>query len=584
MRIRQIEIRNFRGIRELCWAPGQSMNCLIGPGDSTKTTVLDAIELALNPRGYFLGDDADFYNLDVEQPVAITLTLGDLPTEFLAENKYGLQLRGWNAAAQQLHDEPDGSLEEVLSLRITIDRSLEARWSLFNERIAQAEADPPMIRYKDMQTLATSRLGPYADRHLGWGRQSVLSQIEESAESVNLRLAEAGRAARSAFISSGKEVFGATAAKVQKLSTDFSVPVKDKYKAELDVQSVTVSTGGIALHDGALPLRRLGTGSARLLVSALQHEAASGSHVALIDEVEHGLEPHRIARLLKFLKGKSTTQSGEMLPQIFLTTHSPVVVRELDAGDIFTVREAGGDVSVRSAALTPENAKKIQAHLRASPEAFLARRVLVGEGRTEAGLLRGLDSWWTENGRRSCAYQGVVVIHGDGKDSGPEIAESLLDLGYQIALLLDSDEQPNAETLERVRTKGGLIVQWQGDVSTEGRLFADLEWGTVRKVVEYLASELGEDAIRAHINNVLTASGSQPIADLSLPPALDTQPFRQTLAAAAVAKKGQKRASWLKDLGRAEATGRMIGRDLDAIVGTPIVAAINKLRRWIDGR
>ncbi|WP_193370084.1 ATP-dependent nuclease [Pelagibius marinus] len=583
MRIRHIEIKNFRGIQSLCWAPGQSMNCLIGPGDSTKTTVLDAIELALNPRSYFLGDDADFHNLDVEQPVKITLTMGDLPVEFLAENKYGLHLRGWDAAAEQLHDEPDGTLEEVLSLRVTIDKSLEARWSLFNERIAQAEGDPPMIRYKDMQTLATSRLGPYAKRHLGWGRQSVLSQIEESGESVNLRLAEAGRAARSAFKESGTDVFSATVEKVQKLSADFSVPVRDKYKAELDVQSVSVSTGGIALHDGALPLRRLGTGSSRLLVSALQHEAASSSHVALIDEVEHGLEPHRIARLLKFLKGKKTTPSGDVRSQIFLTTHSPVVVRELDAGDIFTVRETGGDVGVRSAASTPENAKKIQAHLRVSPEAFLARRVLVGEGRTEAGLLRGLDSWWTDNGKPSCAYQGAVIIHGDGKDSGPDIAESLLDLGYQAALLLDSDEAPNPQTLDRVRSKGGKIVQWEGDVSTEGRLFADLKWEAVREVMDYLTSELGEDAIRAHINNVLAESQSPPLGDLTFPAALDTKAFRQTLAAAAVAKKGQKRASWIKDLGRAEAIGYMIGADLGATAGTPFAAGITKLRQWIDG-
>jgi hypothetical protein len=45
-----VKIDNFRGIRKLRWAPNAKMNCLIGPGDSTKTTILDAIELALNPR------------------------------------------------------------------------------------------------------------------------------------------------------------------------------------------------------------------------------------------------------------------------------------------------------------------------------------------------------------------------------------------------------------------------------------------------------------------------------------------------------------------------------------------------------
>ncbi|ASV96822.1 hypothetical protein CJU94_00715 [Paraburkholderia aromaticivorans] len=39
-----LRIRNFRGIRELAWCPRQSVNCLIGPGDSCNTTLLDATE------------------------------------------------------------------------------------------------------------------------------------------------------------------------------------------------------------------------------------------------------------------------------------------------------------------------------------------------------------------------------------------------------------------------------------------------------------------------------------------------------------------------------------------------------------
>ena len=44
-RIRRLEIRNFRSIQNLDWAPSNGMNCLIGPGDSGKSTVLDAIDL-----------------------------------------------------------------------------------------------------------------------------------------------------------------------------------------------------------------------------------------------------------------------------------------------------------------------------------------------------------------------------------------------------------------------------------------------------------------------------------------------------------------------------------------------------------
>ncbi|MCG9115914.1 AAA family ATPase [Laribacter hongkongensis] len=39
-RIRRLEIRNFRSIQTLDWTPSNGVNCLIGPGDSGKSTIL----------------------------------------------------------------------------------------------------------------------------------------------------------------------------------------------------------------------------------------------------------------------------------------------------------------------------------------------------------------------------------------------------------------------------------------------------------------------------------------------------------------------------------------------------------------
>ncbi|WP_241655817.1 AAA family ATPase [Klebsiella michiganensis] len=43
--IRHISIQNFRSIRQAEWFPGSGLNCLIGPGDSGKSTFIDAIDL-----------------------------------------------------------------------------------------------------------------------------------------------------------------------------------------------------------------------------------------------------------------------------------------------------------------------------------------------------------------------------------------------------------------------------------------------------------------------------------------------------------------------------------------------------------
>lgn len=224
MRIVQVEIENFRGIRSMPpWNPSPGVNCLIGPGDSTKTTILDAIELCLYPRSYFLADDSDFFNLEFDNPIKIIVTLTDLPTEFIAADRYGLFLRGWDEKTKKVEDEPRENLRYALSIALVIDKSLEGRWSVFNERIKSSGDDPPSIRYKDVGQIATTRLGRYAERHLGWGRTSILARIAESGGKFSVQLADARRAAKEAFQKSGQSAFQVTTKKAEDLAKSFSV-------------------------------------------------------------------------------------------------------------------------------------------------------------------------------------------------------------------------------------------------------------------------------------------------------------------------------------------------------------------------
>jgi ABC-type polysaccharide/polyol phosphate transport system ATPase subunit len=65
MRIRHIYITNFRDIRELKWAvPNSRTICLIGRGDSTKSTIFEAVRRVFHPQWNLTFDDADFYLCD----------------------------------------------------------------------------------------------------------------------------------------------------------------------------------------------------------------------------------------------------------------------------------------------------------------------------------------------------------------------------------------------------------------------------------------------------------------------------------------------------------------------------------------
>lgn len=123
--IRIIDIKHFRSIKSLVWNPQPGINCLIGNGDGGKSTILDAIDLCLGARRTIQFTDADFFELDISEPITVTLTVGDLPDNLKALDAYGLFLRGFDTASKQVEDEPRAGLETVICLQLTVGADLE---------------------------------------------------------------------------------------------------------------------------------------------------------------------------------------------------------------------------------------------------------------------------------------------------------------------------------------------------------------------------------------------------------------------------------------------------------------------------
>lgn len=297
-RIRAIEISNFRGIKEFAWFPSPGLNCLIGPGDSGKSSILDAIDFCLGARRNIQFSDADFYRLDVEKPISISVTIGELGDGLKNLDAYGLYLRGFDKQTGKIEDEPEKNAETVLTISLTVASDLEPSWFLVSER-ADEQGQTRNLSWGDRVRLAPTRIGIMADHHLGWRRDSVLHRISEERADTSTALVQAARDARAAFGEEAQGQLGETLEIVSETAKELGVPVGEKIKAMLDASSVSFSGGTISLHDeDGIPLRGLGIGSTRLLIAGLQRKAAAQSTIILIDELEHGLEPHRIIRFL----------------------------------------------------------------------------------------------------------------------------------------------------------------------------------------------------------------------------------------------------------------------------------------------
>lgn len=82
MQIVEVNIKNFRGIKTFKQSfYNKKLVCLIGRGDSGKSTILDAISYALSPSWNIPFNDNDFYNGDTSIPITIDISI-ILPDNF----------------------------------------------------------------------------------------------------------------------------------------------------------------------------------------------------------------------------------------------------------------------------------------------------------------------------------------------------------------------------------------------------------------------------------------------------------------------------------------------------------------------
>lgn len=568
MRVCHLSVRNFRGIRELDWPiSGENVLCLIGRGDSTKSTILEALRRVFHPQWNLSFDDADFHRCDPANAITIEAILSDLPDTFRDLGKYGHWLCGWNPDTLTDTDDPGEDVEDALRVRLSVADDLEPSWSV----IKNDDDEGVPFKAIDRAKVAVSLIGAVSDRHLTWSRGSILSQLTES-ENITSSLAGAARAAKAALDARRDQDltnFDEVAGTAERTARELGVNVAATYKAHLDTDAINVRIAGLTLHDGDMPLRQLGLGSKRMLTTGLQKQALRAPHITLFDEVEVGLEPHRIARLLQHLKDDA---SG----QYFLTTHSPVVLRELTVADLHIVHCDGGHIDV-VAAQKPGIADVIQGKIRSGAEAFLAPKIVVCEGATEVGFLRGMDDHWVAaEGKVSFAYRGVGLFDAVGASKVKEIAENLNELGYDVAILADSDEpaQFSDADAQELRTAGITVIMWDGRLSIEERVFDDLPWLGVMAAVD-AARNIWNDDHRL-LDQVQSQFGQEFDRDVAAWG--DTPKMRTALGKAAKTSDWFKRQSW----GREWAVAISGYLSDEAIRDSDLIRQLTSMRDWID--
>lgn len=589
MRLVKIIIRNFRGIRELDWDIKGSMVCLVGSGDSTKSTILLALEYLFSPTWNLAISDVDFYRMNINEPIEIKAVITELPHSqvsekpLISEDKFGLYLGFWDPDKNCLSEiQDDKNFQKALNIRLKIDRDLEPEWQVVS--LQSNGKEPQTLSVADRRQLGVASIGNYGDADLAWGRNSALSRLtqKENLTQIPTLLADAERNILHALKEMDFSALSQAVESTKTIAQALGVESQYEFRPGMNPMKVSLRQGAISLFDGDLPLSLRGSGSRRLMTMAIHKASVPDGAVILVDEIENSLEPYRIRHLIRQLRPKSSEKH-----QVIFTTHSPTAVVECNASELYAVHARNGVASVSCIGVD------FQDVVRAVPEAFLSKKVIICEGKTEAGFLIGLDKhYWQvkhQDANSPFKYQtmaeaGVAPIESpkSGGSESPKYAVALAKLGYLVAYLGDSDRDLNPSE-EKMKAAGvEQVFLWEGELEIERRLCLDLPWEGLKQFVA-LAVELqgSEESVWDKIYAILTASNYkfEKTKDIDvLLMKIEERNLRECIGKAADADKG-----WFKRMDKGKALGELVARYLDQMQNTSTANTLSELEKWCYG-
>lgn len=533
-RIHSLHIENFRGIKSLDQIfQMKSFVCLIGRGDSGKTSILKAISYVLSPNWNLSISDLDFYNADITQNIVIEVVVGDLPTELITLQKYGqyINLLDEDKVISDIED-PNADQEKMaLRVRLTIDSTLEPKWEVCSGR----DIGNISISASDRAKLNIFMVSDYVDNHFAYSKGSPLYSLLRHGLTdkalTDKKIVEVVRRSYDAIKEAKTfDEFEEITAKVKDSAQKIGLTITN-LKTMLEFKENAYTESNITLHSDDIPYRLHGKGSKRLLSIAIQKSLIGEGGIMLVDEIEQGLESDRARNLARLL---SKNEYG----QIFITTHSKDVIVEPDISSVYLMRKGESKLF--------NLPKDIQGSLRAQPAAFFAKRVISCEGATEEGIIRAISDHLQENRGYGLAVQGIVHIDGGGSNKFYKIAQIFKSIGYDCLVFCDDDNRAVDKDKEEALRNGVEIVLCDNGKAIEQQIFNDLPWQGVCELLDYAIEEHGEEKI-------IVSNGWESIDKIKASSKDIQMKLREELG-----NKAKSKQAWYKCIHHGEQLGKII--------------------------
>jgi hypothetical protein len=128
--------------------------------------------------------------------------------------------------------------------------------------------------------------------------------------------------------------------------------------------------------------------------------------------------------------------------------------------------------------------------------------VIVCEGASEIGFLRGIDQWRVAQGALSLSALGIALADGKGVSQVIGRASALSRLGYPTLVFRDDDKQPDSEQEAAYKQAGGVVSKWRFGQAIENAIFRYLPAPAIPVLIDRAVEWNGADKVDANIRSV----------------------------------------------------------------------------------
>lgn len=150
---------------------GQSSNSVFRQVDREQSLV-GLLRIGLLKR---MESSINFFALTIEA-IILSGTFTELPPTLLSEDKFGLYLRRNDVQLiQNVDDEPKDGSPICLTIRLTINASLEPKWEVVCNR-----KEPKPISHNERKAMFIGSVGENCGKDMVWGRSSVLQKYADA--------------------------------------------------------------------------------------------------------------------------------------------------------------------------------------------------------------------------------------------------------------------------------------------------------------------------------------------------------------------------------------------------------------------